>query len=91
MTSYAKDLRRGVKNVRGEVIEPTVRGAAVASEKVAEGSEALAHGARKLADKTRGWADGVTGARRRRNFLWLALGFTLIGAVVYLMFLNNQD
>lgn len=90
MTSYAKDMKHRVKDVKGEVLEPVARGAAIGSEKLAEGSEALAEGARKFADKTRHWADEVTGARRRRNLLWLGLGLTVIGAVIYLVLLNNQ-
>lgn len=91
MTSYAKDIGQKVKGVGGEVLDPVARGAAVSSERLAAGSEAIAEGARKLADKTQHWADEVTGRRRRRKLLWLALGLTVIGAAVYLLFLSNQD
>ncbi|MGH8946960.1 MAG: hypothetical protein ACRDVL_12530 [Acidimicrobiia bacterium] len=91
MTSYAKDIGHKVKDVTGDVVEPVARGAAIGSEKIAEGSEALAEGARKLADKTRGWADGVTGARRRRKLIWMAVGLTIIGGVIYLLIQLNQD
>ena len=85
MTSYARDIGEKAKGVKDEVLEPVARGAAIGSEKLAEGSEAIAEGARKLADKTRGWADEVTGAHRRRKLIWLALGLTVVGAVIYLM------
>ena len=88
MTSYAMEI--GDK-VRGDVVAPLAKGAAIGSEKLAEGSAAMADGARWMADKTRHWADDVTGARRRRNLMWLALGLTVLGAVVLLMIRSNQD
>jgi X-X-X-Leu-X-X-Gly heptad repeat protein len=91
MTSYAKDIGQKVKGVSGEVIEPVARGAAVGSEKLAQGSEAIAEGARKLADMTQHWADEVTGIRRRRRLIWMALGLTIVGAVIYLLISSNQS
>lgn len=91
MTSYAKDIGEKAKGVKGEVLEPVAKGAAIGSEKLAEGSEAIAEGARRLADKTRHWADDVTGARRRRNLIWLALGLTVVGAVIFLLIRSNES
>lgn len=91
MTSYAKDIGHKVKGVTDEVIEPVARGAAVGSEKLAAGSEAIAEGARKLADMTQHWADEVTGARRRRRLIWVMIGLTVVGAVIYLLVQSNQD
>lgn len=76
--------------VRSDVAEPVAKGAAIGSEKFAEGSEALAEGARKMADKTRHWADEVTGARRRRNLMLLALALTIIGAVVVMLIQSTE-
>lgn len=82
MPSYVKEI--GDK-VRGDVVAPVAKKAAIGTEKFAEGSEAIAEGARRMADKTRHWADDLTGARRRRNLIWLALGLTVLGAVISLM------
>lgn len=88
MPSYAKEIGDKVKD---DVVKPVAKGAAIGSEKIAEGSEAIAEGARKMADKTRDWADDMTGARRRRNMMWLAIGFTVIGAVVWLLIRSTED
>lgn len=77
--------------VKGDVAEPVAKGAAKGSEKLAEGSEAFAEGARKMADKTRHWADEVTGARRRRNLLLLAIGLTVLGAIILLVMQSSDD
>lgn len=87
MTSYAKDIKNRVTD---DVIPNVVKGAAVGSEKVAEGSEALAKGARKVADKTTQWADGVTGARRRRKLLWMVLVLGIVGLIVYFMLRSDE-
>lgn len=88
MPSYAKEIGDKVKD---DVVKPVAKGAAIGSEKLAEGSEAIAEGARKMADKTRDWADDMTGARRRRNMMWLAIGLTVIGAVVWLLIRSTED
>ncbi len=88
MPSYAKDIGDKVKD---DVVAPVAKGAAIGSEKLAEGSQAIAEGARKMADKTRHWADDVTGARRRRNLIWLALGLTVLGAVILLLVQSSDD
>lgn len=92
MPSYAKEIG---DRVRGDVVAPMAKGAAIGSEKLAEGSEAIAEaiaeGARKVADKTRHWADDVTGARRRRNLIWLALGLTVLGAVILLLIQSSDN
>lgn len=77
--------------VRSDVAEPVVKGAAKGSEKFAEGTEAFAEGARKMADKTRDWADEVTGARRRRNLILLALALTIVGAIVLFVIQSSDD
>lgn len=77
--------------VRSDVAEPVAKGAAIGSEKFAEGSEAFAEGARKMADKTRHWADEVTGARRRRNLMLLALGLTVLGAIILIVIQSSED
>lgn len=87
MSRYTKEF--GDK-VRSDVVQPVAKGAAMGSERLAEGSEAIAHGVRRMADKTRGWADEVTGARRRRNLMWLVLAFTILGAVIWLI-QSGQD
>lgn len=91
MTSYARDIGEKAKGVKGEVLEPVARGAAIGSEKLAEGSEAIAEGARRLADKTRHWANDVTGARRRRKLIWLALGLTVLSAAILLLIRSNES
>ncbi len=102
MPSYAKEdlMAKGnskhryeeIKDkVKSDVAEPVVKGAAIGSEKFAEGTEAFAEGARKMADKTRHWADDVTGARRRRNLMLLAIGLTVVGAIVLLVMQSNDD
>ena len=88
MPSYAKEIGDKVKD---DVVTPVAKGAAIGSEKLAEGSEAIAEGARKMADKTRHWADDMTGARRRRNLMWLAIGLTVIGAVVMLLIRSTDS
>ena len=88
MTSYTKEI--GDK-VRDDVVAPMAKGAAIGSEKLAEGSEAVAESARRMADKTRHWADDVTGARRRRNMIWLALGLTVLGAVIFLVIRSTES
>lgn len=77
--------------VRSDVAEPVAKGAAIGSEKFAEGSEAFAEGARKMADKTKHWADEVTGARRRRNLMLLAIGLTVLGAIILLAMQSSDD
>lgn len=77
--------------VRSDVAEPVVKGAAKGSEKFAEGSEAFAEGARKMADKTKDWADEVTGARRRRNLMLLALALTVVGAIILMVIQSSDD
>lgn len=87
MPNFAKEL---TEKVRGNVVAPVVEGAAIGSERLAEGSEAVAEGARKMADKTRHWADDVSGARRRRNLIWLALGLTVLGGIVLLLIQSDN-
>ncbi len=87
-SSYAKDIGEKVKD---DVVAPVVKGAAIGSEKLAEGSEAIAEGARRMADKTKHWADDVTGARRRRNLIWLALGLTVLGGVILLLIQSSDN
>lgn len=77
--------------VKSDVAEPVAKGAAKGSEKFAEGSEAFAENARKMADKTRHWADEVTGARRRRNLMLLALGLTVLGAIIFFVMQSSDD
>ncbi|MFP4072625.1 MAG: hypothetical protein ACLFVZ_01175 [Actinomycetota bacterium] len=102
MTSHAKEdsMARGNSKhrieeirdkVKSDVAEPVVKGAAKGSEKFAEGSEAFAEGARKMADKTRHWADEVTGARRRRNLILLAVGLTVLGVIILLVMQSSDD
>lgn len=90
MTSYAKEIRHKVDRVRDDVIPPVARGAANYSEKLAEGSEAFAETARNVADLTRHWADKVSGARRRRNWMWSLLAVSVVGLVAYLMSQSNE-
>lgn len=102
MPTHAKEVSMAKENskhrykeikdkVRSDVAEPVAKGAAIGSEKLAEGSEAFAEGARKVADKTRHWADEVTGARRRRNLMLLALGLTIVGAIIWLVMQSSDD
>jgi hypothetical protein len=90
MTSYAKEMRDKVDRVRGDVIPPVAKGAAIGSEKLAEGTEAFAEGARRMADKTRHWADRATGAQRRRKLFWLVLVLGIVGVIVYFMLQSNE-
>lgn len=90
MTSYAKDIRNKVDRVRDDVIPPVARGAANYSERLAEGSEAFAESARKMADVTRHWADSVTGARKRRGWMWSILAVSVIGLIAYFMSQSNE-
>lgn len=85
------------EKVRDDIVEPVARGAAAGtqklakgSEKLAKGSEAFAEGAQKMADKTQHWADDVTGARRRRNLILLALAITIIGAVIAVLIQSDD-
>lgn len=85
--------------VRNDIVEPVAKGAAAGTEKLAkgskkfakgseafaEGSRKMSKGTRKMADKTQDWADEMTGVRRRRKFIWLALALTVVGAIVFLM------
>lgn len=88
MPNYATEIGDKVKS---DVVAPVAKGAAIGSEKLAEGSEAIAEGARRMAEKTRHWADDVTGASRRRNLIWLALGLTVLGAVIWLVIQSSEN
>jgi hypothetical protein len=90
MTSYAKEIRHRVDRVRDDVIPPVARSAANYSERLAEGSEAFAESARKMADISRHWADSVTGARRRRTWMWSVLAVSVVGLIAYFMFQSNE-
>lgn len=95
MPSNAKQV---VDKVKEDIVEPVAKGAATGteklakgSEKFAKGSEAVADGARKMADKTQDWADDVTGARRQRNLIMLAIAMTIVGAVFAIMMKSNEN
>lgn len=91
MNSYAKDIGAKAKEMKGEMLEPVAKGAKIGSKKLAEGSEVVSESARILANKTGHWADGVTGARRRRNMMWVVLGLTVLGAVLYLLLQSDES
>jgi len=88
MRNSAKQM---TDKVRDDIVEPVAKGAAASTEKLAKGSEAFAEGARKMADKTQGWADDMTGASRRRNLILLALGLTLLGAVIAMLIRSSDS
>lgn len=88
MRNSAKQM---TEKVRDDIVEPVAKSAAAGTEKLAKGSEAFAEGARKMADKTQGWADDMTGANRRRNLILLALGLTILGAILLLVIQSSDD
>ena len=87
MRNSAKQMADKVKD---DFVDPVAKSAAKGSDKFAKGSEAFAEGARKMADKTQDWADEMTGARRRRNLILLALALTIIGAVVVMLIQSTE-